>query len=56
LDVAEQLCNLKFDSTLVKRTQQAADHNCRVLYDMFDTCQQDIFDSVEKAKEKCLAL
>ena len=56
LDVAEQLCNLKFNTTLVKRTQQAADHNCRVLSNMFDVCQQDIFNSVEKAKKKCLAL
>jgi hypothetical protein len=56
LDVAEQLCNLKFDPTLAKRTQQAADHNCRLLSNMFDICQQDIFNSVEKAKQKCLAL
>jgi hypothetical protein len=56
LDVAEQLCNLKFDPTLAKRTQQATDHNCRLLSNMFDICQQDIFDSVEKAKKKCLAL
>ena len=56
LDVAEQLCNLKFDTTLVERTQRAADHNCRVLCNMFDIWQQDILNTFVKAKEKCLAL
>ena len=56
LDIAEQLCNLEFNAALEKRAQQAAEHNSQILNNMFETWYQDVLNSFEKAKDKCLAL
>jgi hypothetical protein len=56
LDVAESMCNLQINNSLQQRLKTAAQHNQRLLQQLYTTFDQDVGKTFVEAYTKCLAL
>jgi hypothetical protein len=56
LDIAQELCKIEFTNTIINRMKTAAEHNQQLLSKFYSTFNNDISQSIDNAKTKCLCL
>lgn len=56
LDIAQELCKIEFTDAVVNRMKTAAEHNQQLLSKFYSAFTNDISQSINNAKTKCLCL
>jgi hypothetical protein len=56
LDIAQELCKIEFTNAIINRMKTAAEHNQQLLSKFYSTFKNDISQSINNAKTKCLCL